>query len=318
LKKLFIITHLITILFIAKAQDSYVSYTYNRYLITNPAEAGTSEYTRLSAVYRNQWPAFGNSFATYAAGFDSHFSKSKASLGVSFLYDRQGSSFSKGNFGVIYAYRIIDKNKMKFQAGLQAGLQQWSRTGSTLTDANGNRDVITGKTYIQPDFAFGICAFNRNFNSGIAIQNLNTGYLKFNQDFHSSSISLTAYYMPKIRYYTASVRNNEYIFTPLLLASIQPPYTIIQYGLIAEHKGLEIGAGLRHKQFMPASVIGKIGVYLGNLKITYNYDFNMQSVTYPLPMSECHEIGLIYYFIDNERKKPTGPVKCPNIDNSSW
>lgn len=301
------------------AQENYFSYFSNQYLFINPAQVGLSKYTRLSSAYRNQWPAMGNAFTTYTGGFDSHFSKSKASIGVNVLFDKQGgNAFNKSNVDIIYGYRIINSQFFLMQMALQVGVMQWSRNATTLFDANGTPELVSGKTITQPNFALGLVANTRKYHAGMAAHNINRNFIKFSSDFYSQPLSITMHYLYNVYYYSASVKNNLFVFSPLILANWYAPYITIQYGVMAQHMNFEAGLALRHKQFLPTSTVYKVGILIGNFKITYNYDFNMQTYNYAFPISECHELGLIYYFIDNEPKKPNGAVKCPNINNSSW
>ena len=50
-----------------KAQDPQFSQFYAAPLYINPAFTGASEYTRIGANYRNQWPGISGSFVTTSA-----------------------------------------------------------------------------------------------------------------------------------------------------------------------------------------------------------------------------------------------------------
>ena len=89
------------------AQDVQYSQFYSAPLYLNPAFAGSSEYTRVGANYRSQWPALEANFVTMSAYAD-HFIDDKNS-GVGFLIqtDEEGLAGLRSTcLAAFYAYQL--------------------------------------------------------------------------------------------------------------------------------------------------------------------------------------------------------------------
>ena len=131
-----------------KAQDPEFSQFYANPLYLNPAFTGTSEFPRIVANYRNQWPNNGNTFVTYDFSYDTYVKSMKGGLGFQILYDRElNGVVNTINSSVFYSYHIKAGDQLFFTLALQTGFifKQYNTAGlifpGMIDQGNGN---ITG------------------------------------------------------------------------------------------------------------------------------------------------------------------------------
>ena len=74
---------------LAIAQDPQFTQFYAAPLYLNPAFAGSAYAPRLTANYRNQWPAITN-YVTTMVGFDHYFERINSGVGLIISNDNQG------------------------------------------------------------------------------------------------------------------------------------------------------------------------------------------------------------------------------------
>jgi type IX secretion system PorP/SprF family membrane protein len=114
----------------AQAQDPQFSQFYANPLYHNPAFAGNNGESRFIVNYRNQWPALGANYQSYAASFDTYLDPGGGrlglGLGIQALHD------SQGNF--------MRTNGIALQGSLDAPLVNWN---------NGLQIDITGAGQIS-------------------------------------------------------------------------------------------------------------------------------------------------------------------------
>lgn len=126
---------ILSILFFAKkawAQDPHFSQFFSSPLILNPASTGNfNGIARISANYRNQWPALGKAFVTSTVAIDGGLLKKytpfndQFSGGIILLSDQTGNGILKENhLGVSLAYQKgLDEDGIhSIAVGFQASL----------------------------------------------------------------------------------------------------------------------------------------------------------------------------------------------------
>lgn len=101
----------------ATAQDPQFSQFYANPLYHNPAFAGNNGESRFIVNYRNQWPALGTNYQTYAASFDTYLDPGGGrlglGLGIQALHDSQGNFMRSSGLalqGALYAPLISRRN----------------------------------------------------------------------------------------------------------------------------------------------------------------------------------------------------------------
>ena len=89
-------------------QDAQFSQFYAAPLYTNPAYTGTVENTRVTAVYRNQWPTAGSqSYVSSLASIDHYLSKYNSGIGFMVMQNQAGSANLRSTqASFFYSYHI--------------------------------------------------------------------------------------------------------------------------------------------------------------------------------------------------------------------
>src|SRR5665648_195190 len=167
-----------------KGQDPEFSQFYANPLYLNPAFTGTSEYQRVVANYRNQWPKQGNTYVTYNFTWDQFVSSIRSGFGVKLMYDRELNGVVNSiNTSFLYSYHIKVNDRLFYTLALEAGFiyKQFNTSGLIFPGMiDQGTGTITG-TYplpfedgqkIFPDFSFGMAGQLDDVYFGAAIHHL--------------------------------------------------------------------------------------------------------------------------------------------------
>ncbi len=104
----------------AFAQDPQFSQFYANPLYLNPAMAGSSLATRVTANYRQQWPALNANYITYSASVDTYLPRINSGIGLIVLRDQQAfARYNSIDIGGQYSYQLQLSERVAARAGLQ-------------------------------------------------------------------------------------------------------------------------------------------------------------------------------------------------------
>ena len=104
---------------LALAQDPQFTQFYAAPLYLNPAFAGSALAPRLTANYRNQWPAITN-YVTTMVGFDHYFERVNSGVGLLIQNDNQGQGrIQATEIGLQYSYQFQVSETAFMRLGLQ-------------------------------------------------------------------------------------------------------------------------------------------------------------------------------------------------------
>jgi type IX secretion system PorP/SprF family membrane protein len=112
----------------SRAQDVHFSQYAETPSIINPALAGVTYNTRVSANFKNQWTSVGNKYQTYGVSFEQTIKHKKLkgnyfAIALNVFRDAAGDANLKNlnpNLGISYLQKV--NKQMKVSGGLQAGL----------------------------------------------------------------------------------------------------------------------------------------------------------------------------------------------------
>ncbi len=105
---------------LALAQDPQFSQFYANPLYLNPAMAGSSLSTRVTANYRQQWPALNANYITYSASVDTYLPRINSGIGLIVLRDQQAfARYNSIDIGAQYSYQLQLSERVAARAGLQ-------------------------------------------------------------------------------------------------------------------------------------------------------------------------------------------------------
>lgn len=334
----------------AFAQDPQFSQFYAAPLYLNPGFAGSSNATRATLNYRNQWPNLDANFVTYVASFDHYFRKYNSGIGVMGYFDKEGlNGFQAYTIALQYAYELHINKKLTFRPGLQGAFsnRNVNSSGLRFTDQYDNEGNFTedGFEVIQRggsyfDISAGGVLYSKNFWVGFAGHHLNKPLQTFDDTNLNQKFSIHAGYKFPIkinefprRYRSGQRERSGYndeerdvSITPAINFKNQGPFNQLDAGLYFTYEPITFGAwyrGIPVGGFNKGSVnqdalIFLLGLQVMDLHIGYSYDYTISKLSGST--GGAHEISLVYDFYLGYRnqKKKTPPrnirrMPCPDF-----
>jgi type IX secretion system PorP/SprF family membrane protein len=325
---------------IANGQDVQFSQFYAAPLYLNPAFTGTTYQSRATLNYRNQWPASGKPFITYAGSFDHYIAKYNSGVGLMVMQNKAGNSrLQSTEISGLYSYHISLSETWNFIPAIQATFVQRSidyskvtfpdqydntgLVGSTTEDLN-----LAKKNYM--DFSAGGLLFSEIFWFGTSYHHLN----RPDQSFTNSSQSrlpgeFNAHAGARIPFASrakgrrSSIHYKEKALMPSVLYKAQGKFDQLDLGLNVLYEPLIFGVwyrGLPIKHYSEGysnaeSIIGSVGVNFNGITIGYSYDFVISRLN-NATTAGAHELSLSYQFGNEQVKKKKVRYKkipCPGF-----
>ena len=147
----------------------------------NPAFAGTTPQHRMSANYRNQWPAIPRSWVAYNFAYDVYVPEINSGFGFIATHDRAGTGALRGNsVAVQYAYEFAITRETVIRPAIQVGYGNRNLNFSALTFSDQlirNAGTSLEEMVFDPvsyfDAAAGFLVFNPRFWIGGAAHHIN-------------------------------------------------------------------------------------------------------------------------------------------------
>lgn len=164
------------------AQDTQFTQFYAAPTYLNPAFAGTTPQSRLSANYRNQWPAIPRSWVSYNFAYDQYVPEINSGFGFIATHDRAGSGALRGNnIAFQYAYEIKLTRQAALRPAIQFGYGNRNLNFNDLTFGDqlirNNAATSLEEPNFEPisffDVGTGALLFHPKYWLGVAIHHLN-------------------------------------------------------------------------------------------------------------------------------------------------
>jgi len=286
----------------ADAQFSHSPYLSS---VFNPSLAGSYGGLAAGGSFRSQWTLFKGQPFSQALYAHLPNSKIKGGLGLSIINDFAAVHRST-DVQIQYAFKKRI-NAGYFNAGIQAGLIQYSLYGDKLRASEGDYDngninhndasLPTGTiNSIAPDAGIGASLLKEKFTVSVALNHLLPLPLKFSTPSGSGSIN----YSPTLYFQTQYQKelNTNLKFTPSVFVKSDFKKTTIDLMAIAIYKkNMSIGLGFRG--FSKTTADGVIFLFAYQIKpellLVYSYDASISQLRKTSIGS--NEIGLHYRFI---------------------
>lgn len=311
-----------------KAQDPQFSQYYASPLYTNPAYAGSEDMPRLILNFRHQWPNLEADFRTYSASFDHYFEEINSGVGIIFNRDvASAAGYQSQDIGLQYAYQTTLNSAWSLRTGMQASYvirdYNFSRLifGDQYIDDNGNLNTTSleglpneSRAYIN--MSLGGLVYSEKYWLGFSAHNVN----RPRQDIldNNSTSRLPVRYtlqlgakFPLNRYenwrdrYKSGYRERS--ISPTLLYKKQGPFDQLDLGVYITYQPIVLGfwyRGIPIKEYEIGignneSLIGLIGLQMGNLSLGYSYDYTISSLS--VASGGAHELSLRILFVTNQK-----------------
>lgn len=306
------------------AQDPHYSNFLFALPYLNPSSVASIQDPRLSATYRNQWPAMNSAFVTYCANYIQPVETMNSAFGVNLIHDNQAQgAIIQTSLEGVYAYSVQVSDMLRIAGGL--GLSYF------FQDVNENRFVfesdITGNhSGSEPvdydnyksgygDFSLGInMNYDNRYYSGIAVHHLTRPVRHDGEpEFLSLSRRYTAHIYGKFDLFRWN-RSRDVSLVPGFLFQQQGQYQELVYGANCEMNPFIFGLWARQDlRFNFDAVILIAGFSWKAYNFYYACDVNMKNIRFFSPGMGAHEVTFLYRFMYNGKRKKRGAVKCHGI-----
>jgi type IX secretion system PorP/SprF family membrane protein len=285
----------------------------------NPALAGGALAPRLTANYRNQWPALSANFVTASFGADVFLPNYNSGVGIQVTTDSQGLGNLKAtDVALQYSYQISLNEVTSLRLGIQGGFSSRSLDyyGLTFGDQynngglNGNPSsdpfAQGGPNVSYADFSSGMMVYSDWYWLGLAAHHLN----RPNQAFSGTEARLpvktslqAGLRIPFAGYtFLGNEIDKEKTISPAILYKKQGKYDQLDMGLYVTIEPLVLGMwyrGIPFKKYEPSinnheSLVFLAGFRQDKFSIGYSYDLTIS--TLGAGSGGAHEISLSYIF----------------------
>lgn len=313
---------------LAVAQDVHFSQYAETPSAINPALAGVTYDTRVTANYKSQWSSVANKYETYGLSFDQTIKHKKLksnyfAFAVNVFKDLSGDaklSTLNPNLGIAYIQKI--SKKMKLSGGLQSGLLYRTLDASNLRydrqydGYSYNPNLPTGETptksgvtsfdlggginlnYVQSDKF--ISAKNAaKFDMGVSAYHYRLGKTSFLNSNERLNTKVCAYFNGDF-----NIPNSMNSIMPMVLYMRQGPSTELiagalfkfilgdpsTYTALRKPRALSIGGFYRYKDAIIPALLFQYNKYA----IGLSYDINVSALTPASKRNGGMEIMLRY------------------------
>ncbi len=163
------------------AQDTQFTQFYAAPTYLNPAFAGTTPQSRLSANYRNQWPAIPRAWVAYNFAYDHYIPELNSGFGFIATHDRAGAGAMRGNtIALQYAYEVKITRETVFRPAIQLGYGNRNINFNDLVFSDQlirNASTSLEENIFEPvqffDAAAGGLLFNPRYWVGVSAHHIN-------------------------------------------------------------------------------------------------------------------------------------------------
>jgi type IX secretion system PorP/SprF family membrane protein len=263
-------------------------------LSINPAYAGNRGALNIAAFYRRQWAGIPGAPETITLAADAPFFDSKLGLGFIVTSDKLGVT-NETHFSTDYSYKInLSAGNLSFglSAGLIATNTDWSKL--VVLDPGDENYLTNSRTYIVPDFAFGVYYSYNNYFAGFSIPKLLSYKFNFEKNKYTLNFGPGQYNYLINTGYVYSLTKEIKLF-PSALISIFPEegkkFLVDFNAYVSLNDRIWTGASYRNGRSVGALLQYAIN---DQFRIAYTYDFDFNKLqTYS---NGSHELMLRYEF----------------------
>jgi len=290
----------------AQQDAQFTQYMFNQ-LYYNPAYAGLSDGTELTAIHRTQWLGYngtvnqGGAPTTQLISYNSTIPNYPLGIGLYILNDDLGPS-NNLEVQLSLSYQMKLKGGATLNFGVKAGFYSTSLNFDELVFVDPS-DVVAGlsgkETQMKPDVGVGIIYRNGNFFGGLSANHLIGSTFDFGGDQISNQLSRQYYLNVGYDYEI----NPQLTLTPtILLKSVGLNTYNFDLSVIGKYNDI-LWAGIAYRQSEAASVL--FGYKLLNDKsLTLAYAFDLVVANNESKEPTSHELMLIYNFKSKRSRLP--------------
>ncbi|GAB3765635.1 type IX secretion system membrane protein PorP/SprF [Spirosoma pomorum] len=311
----------------ALAQDPQFTQFYAAPQYLNPAFAGSALAPRVTANYRNQWPAITNYVTTMVAA-DYYFDRVNSGVGLLIQNDNQGQgNIQSTDIGLQYSYQFQLNESSFVRLGLQGSYvnRNVNYFGLTTGDQFNEQGFISGSVTSDPtllagsprnkylDFSTGGLVYSDWYWVGVSAHHINRPSQSFfveGTDRLPIKGSIHAGLRIPLAGYTglADEMDREISFSPVILYKFQGRYDQLDLGAYLTYAPLTVGAyyrGIPFKKYNQTinnhdAIALLAGYRVDKFSIGYSYDVTISTLG---NSGGSHELSLSYIFEKPEARR---------------
>ncbi len=325
MKKLYLLTLLLSIFMHVFSQDMQYSQFYASPLYVNPAFTGATLEHRLTANYRLQWPSIPGGFKSYHFSYDYNASDMNSGFGIVANREESGSFGLMTNLiGLTYSYRFqikresylmlgakfaygfrsLDFSKLVFNDQLESGAATTGEQGDFMRNNVSYPDISFGMLFFSPKYWFGISGNHLNKPNQSLLQGGKVSELPIKVSLHGG------YVFPLEGGVVQRLGKKN--ITAAFQYKAQGKFDQFDLGFYYNHEPLVFGVWYRgipifknyedvfaNNDALVALVGYKISDY--NFSIGYSYDITISRLISNTAGS--HEISLMYEVASKRKKR---------------
>ncbi len=263
-------------------------FIFNTYMM-NPAVAGTTPYSPITASFRNQWAGFDGAPKTYMVSGHTRLPNINVGLGAIAFHDNTGGAIARTGAELTGAYSIDLNNRDAVSFGLSAVMSQFRFDASDLVVRDVDDQVLLQnlETTFNFDATFGLMVYGDNYFFGFSIPQLIQ--TRLNIEGVNEDLNQNVRHYNFMGSYLYSL-NDEFSIQPSALVRFTER-TPVQFDVLMKGIYMDmfwVGLGYRH---LDAFVLS-LGFEYENYAIGYSYDITTSNAAQLSP--HTHEVTLSY------------------------
>ena len=300
-------------------QDAHFTQFYAAPTYLSPAFAGTGMQSRLSMIYRDQWPSIPGAFVNYSAAYDHYLEDLNSGIGLIAVHDRAGSGALRySSITGQYAYEIELKRKVFLRPALEFGYvahavdysrlifgDQLARGGDVPT-----YEYMDGTTVNYTDAGAGLLYFTPRTWLGLAFHHLNNPNQSLLLNESHIPTKFSAHGGRRFVLRTAVIKKHPQHVVLAFNYRAQGKFDQLDLGMYYEQAPFYAGLWYRGLPLLKAyssgyqnneAVAGMMGVLVNDWRFGYSYDLTISRLAGYT--GGAHEISVAYEIIDKRRKR---------------
>jgi type IX secretion system PorP/SprF family membrane protein len=282
-------------------------YLFNPYLL-NPAVAGTTPYSPITASFRDQWTGFEGAPRTYMLSGHTRLPNVNLGLGAIAFHDNTGGAIARTGLEMTGAYSIDLNNRDAVSFGLSGVFSQFRFDAQDLVFRDADDPVLINamETAFNFDVNFGMMVYGPNYFFGFSIPQLiqtKLGVVGALEDLNQN-----------VRHYNFM---GSYLYTFSDDFAIQPTALVrftevspVQFDILNKliyREFIWIGLSYRHLDAVALAV----GFEYDDIAVAYSYDITTTDARRMSP--HTHEVTLSYNIPRQSNRFRTVSSRKPSV-----
>lgn len=306
--------------FSAYSQETGYGSGYQTMVMNNPGLTGNSGPGIFRMTYLNFYPGHNYNFHSIFTSFDTYVPRIHGGAGIYLSNDYIGGIVNDLRGGLSYSYFLQAEKNLYINAGLSASFfhRGFNFANAVLPDQIdplGGVSLPSSETLINEsrtlfDIGTGVVFISGRYYGGFSILHLtqpDLGTSKADEDKLKRK-----YFIHLAADYNIDKRRNLNLI-PLLSAELQGLYISASAGAVVDARFFSASSLLIFNNNGNLDIQTGFALRREQLKLIYNYRFNLKSGNTLLPFSLSHQVGLAYSLNSVEKRIKVRTINFPSL-----